>query len=144
MALQGDGKIVAVGDSRLQNNLDFTVIRLNPADGSLDNSFSDDGVARIDFGFTDRAIDLAIDVANIFICGIVVKSQTDSDFGVASLNLDGSLNNTFDDDAKITTDFSRKQDGAQKLKRSGSHQPVDDGITVAGFATNETSDFAFG
>jgi uncharacterized delta-60 repeat protein/uncharacterized repeat protein (TIGR01451 family) len=134
VALQADSKIVAVGDSRLQNNLDFTVVRLNPSDGSLDNSFSDDGVARIDFGFTDRAIDLAIE-DSIFVAGIVVKSQTDSDFGVAALNLDGSLNNTFDDDAKLTTDFFLKQDGAQAIKLSS------DGLTVAGFATNQTSDF---
>ncbi|HYV03014.1 MAG TPA: hypothetical protein VFB82_00410, partial [Blastocatellia bacterium] len=135
IALQGDDKILAVGDSRLQNTLDFTVIRLNPADGSLDNSFSDDGVARIDFGFTDRAIDLAIAEDNILIAGIVVKSQTDSDFGVAALDFDGSPKSNFGDDAKITTDFFLKQDGAQAIKVSG------DEIIVAGFATNETSDF---
>jgi beta-propeller uncharacterized protein DUF5122 len=65
-----------------------------------------------------------------------VKSQTDSDFGVAALNFDGSPNSTFGDDARITTDFFLKQDGAQAIKVS------DDEITVAGFATNETSDFA--
>jgi len=137
VALQGDGKIVAVGDSRLQNNLDFTVVRLNQADGSLDNSFGVGGVQRIDFGFTDRAIDLAFNKDKILVAGIVVKSATDSDFGVTALNLDGRPDTTFGDEGKISTDFFLKQDGAQAIKVSD-----DDEITVAGFATNETSDFA--
>ncbi|HLF83252.1 MAG TPA: hypothetical protein VI837_03660 [Blastocatellia bacterium] len=87
VALQRDGKIVAVGDSRPQTSLDFTVVRLNSSDGSLDSSFSGDGIVTINFGNTDRAIDLAIDEENIFVCGIVVKTATDSNFGIARLNL---------------------------------------------------------
>ncbi len=45
MALQGDGKIVAVGHA----GGDFAVVRYNP-NGSLDTSFSGDGKQATDFG----------------------------------------------------------------------------------------------
>jgi len=164
LALQADGKIVVVGDSRPQNSLDFTLVRLNPTNGSLDNSFGSNGVVRVDFGFTDRAIDLAIDEANIFVCGFVVKSQTDSDFGIARLNLsNGSLNNAFAGNGRIPVDFFGKLDGAQSilLRRpipavnaangmnqtdavnaaNGADQTNDHvNILVGGLATTQTSD----
>ncbi len=144
VARQADGKIVAVGDSRPQNSLDFTAVRLNPSNGSLDNSFGNNGVARVDFGFTDRAIDLAIDEQNIFVTGVVVKTATDSDFGIARLNIsNGILNNAFDGDGKVTLDFSGKQDGAQAIILRGPTFDIrEEHLIVGGFATNATSDFA--
>lgn len=139
-----DGKIVAVGDSRPQNSLDFTAVRLNPSDGSLDTTFGNNGVVRVDFGFTERAIDLAIDEENIFVSGVVVKTATDSDFGIARINIsNGSLNNAFDGDGKVTLDFSGKQDGAQSIiLRGRTFDILEKHFIVGGFATNETSDFA--
>jgi len=144
VARQADGKIVAVGDSRPQNSLDFTVVRLNPSNGSLDNSFGNNGVVRVDFGNADRAIDLAIDEENIFVTGAVTKSQTDSDFGVVRLNIsNGGLNNAFDGDGKLTVDFFGKQDGAQSIiLRAPTFDIREEHLIVGGFATNETSDFA--
>lgn len=142
VALQEDNKIVAVGDSRPQNSLDFTIVRINP-DGSTDNNFGTNGVVRVDFGNSDRAIDLAIDEANIFFCGIVVKTATDSDFGIVRLNIsDGSLNNEFDGDGKVTTDFYGKQDGAQGIRIVDISDPANPKLLATGFATNDTSDFA--
>ncbi|HKQ78210.1 MAG TPA: hypothetical protein VJ810_31210 [Blastocatellia bacterium] len=143
VTLQKDLKIVAVGDSRPQNSLDFTIVRLDQ-DGSLDNSFGGNGIVRVDFGFTDRAIDLAVGEENIFVCGIVVKSQTDSDFGIARLNIsNGSLNNAFDGDGKVTLNFFDKQDGAQALILRGPTFDIrEEHLVVGGFATNETLDFA--
>ena len=145
VVLQADGKILAAGDSRLQSSLDFTVVRLNPADGSLDRTFGAEGVARIDFGFTDRAIDLAVDSANIFACGFVVKTTTDSDFGVARMSIsNGNLIDSFDGDGKLTIDFFGKQDGAQKLLIREAIPPVNqDHLLIAGFSTDQTRDFAF-
>ncbi len=145
VALQPDGKIVVVGDSRPQNSLDFTVVRLNPTDGSFDGSFGTDGVVRVDFGFTDRAVDVVIDDANIFVCGFVVKSQTDSDFGIARLNLsNGSLNNAFGGAGRVTVDFFGKRDGAQALvlrrPLPGVNSATDVHVIVGGFATPQASD----
>lgn len=140
MVLQEGNKIVAVGDSRPQTSLDFTIVRLNQ-DGSLDNSFGNNGVVRVDFGFTDRAIDLAIDEENIFVCGFVVKSQTDSDMGIARLNItNGSLNNAFDGDGKFTADYSGGRDGAQSIIIREPTPPVNERhLLVGGFATPQTS-----
>jgi len=141
VSLQADDKIVAVGDSRPQSSLDFTVVRLNQ-DGSPDNSFGNNGVVRVDFGFTDRAIDLAIDEENIFVCGFVVQSQTNSDMGIARLNIsNGSLNSVFDGDGKLTVDFFGKRDGAQAITIREPISPVNERhLLVGGFATPQTSD----
>jgi uncharacterized delta-60 repeat protein/uncharacterized repeat protein (TIGR01451 family) len=138
VALQADNKIVAVGDSRPQNSLDFTIVRLNP-DGSLDNTFGTNGVVRVDFGNADRAIDVAIDNSNdggIFVCGFAVKSQTDSNFGIARLNIsDGSLNNAFDGEGKLEVDFFGNQDGAQAMLLRGAYIETEKHLLVGGFAT---------
>ncbi len=49
LAIQGDGKIVVTSNTYG----DFAVARLN-SDGTLDSSFSDDGINLIDFGDDDR------------------------------------------------------------------------------------------
>jgi uncharacterized delta-60 repeat protein len=145
LALQADGKIVVVGDSRPQNSLDFTLVRLNPSNGSLDSSFGSDGVVRVDFGQTDRAIDLVIDEATIYVCGISVTSQTDSDFAIARLNLsNGSLNSAFGGDGTVTVDFSGKLDGAQSIflrrPQPALNAAADVTVIVGGFATPQASD----
>ncbi|MEW6128252.1 MAG: hypothetical protein AB1757_14525 [Acidobacteriota bacterium] len=145
VAMQEDGKIVAVGDSRPQNSLEFTIVRLNPADGSLDNTFGTNGVVRIDFGNADRAIDLAIDNENIFVCGFAVKSATDSNFGIVRLNLaNGSLNPAFDGDGKREIDYFGKQDGAQAISIRQPVAPVNvPHLIVGGNAINTgAEDFA--
>ncbi len=144
LALQEDGKILAVGDSRLQTSLDFTIVRLNAADGSPDTTFGANGVMRVDFGNTDRAIDLAVSGNDLFVAGIVVKSATDSDFGIVRLNLsNGSLNNAFDGDGRVTLDFSGKVDGAQSIIIRQPIAPVTvPQIIVGGIANNTTDDFA--
>ena len=57
MAIQGDGKIVAVGYGGTQR--DFVLARYNP-NGSLDSSFSGDGKQTTDFGGTDVARGVAL------------------------------------------------------------------------------------
>ena len=49
VALQGDGRIVAVGDADLGDHGAFALARYNP-NGSLDPSFSGDGKQTTDFG----------------------------------------------------------------------------------------------
>ena len=49
VALQQDGKIVAGGHSYNGTDLDFAVVRYN-TDGTLDNTFGDNGIVTTDFG----------------------------------------------------------------------------------------------
>ncbi|HLF83251.1 MAG TPA: hypothetical protein VI837_03655 [Blastocatellia bacterium] len=143
LAVQEDDKIVAVGDSRPQNSLEFTIVRLNQ-DGSRDSTFGNNGVVTVDFGNADRAIDLAIDGENIFVCGFAVKSATDSNLGIARLNLsNGSLNNAFDGDGKLEVDFFGKRDAAQSIILRAPSSPVNEPhLIVGGFSTPLTSDLS--
>ena len=95
MALQSDGKIVAVGYS----GSDFLLIRLN-SNGTLDTSFDGDGLRTQNFGATDVAHAVAIQSDG----KIVAVGKSNNDFAVARFNTNGSLNIYFDTDG--TTDLS--------------------------------------
>ena len=100
MALQGDGKIVAVGLA----NRAFGVLRLN-SDGSPDTGFGADGIVTTDFG-SGGAFAKAVVIADDgdIIVGGSAAAVTFRDFAVARYSSDGSLDLTFDSDGKATTD----------------------------------------
>ena len=76
MALQGDGKIVAVGKQR--GLRDFALARYN-SDGSLDTSFSGDGKQTTDFGGDDGATGVALQSDG----KIVAVGSSSNDFALA-------------------------------------------------------------
>jgi uncharacterized delta-60 repeat protein len=104
VALQSDGKIVAVGRA----GGDFALARYNPG-GSLDTSFSGDGLQTTDFlfGFDDRASDVAIQAnGRIVAVGIAGGGATFDDFGLARYNTNGSLDPSFSGDGRKRTSFA--------------------------------------
>jgi uncharacterized delta-60 repeat protein len=105
VAIQADGKIVALGTAAVSGMNDFALARYN-IDGSLDTAFSGDGMVTTDFaGDTDEAYGLAIQPdGKIVTAGLAVVSGN-FDFALARYNPDGSLDTTFDGDGKVTTDF---------------------------------------
>jgi uncharacterized delta-60 repeat protein len=99
LALQTDGKIVAVGPS----SSTFAIARYNP-DGSLDPSFSSNGRLVSDFGpegaTSARQVALQADGK------IVVAGATWSGgFALARYNIDGSRDSTFGGDGVAITDL---------------------------------------
>ncbi|MCH2215125.1 MAG: hypothetical protein MK086_08150 [Flavobacteriales bacterium] len=78
--IQPDGKIVAAGFD-WQSWERAVVMRFNP-DGSIDNSFSSDGIAIIEIGgFSDRIWDIELqDDGKIVGCGTCFVSGSDSDW----------------------------------------------------------------
>ena len=109
VAIQSDGKIIVVGwTSSLDGSDYFAVVRYN-SDGSLDNTFSGDGMTITSFG-TDyqQAFGVAIQPdGKIVIVGNVQNFNTGAiDFAVARYNTDGSLDTSFDGDGTLTTDFN--------------------------------------
>jgi uncharacterized delta-60 repeat protein len=101
VAIQADGKIVAVGSwYRGAGNHDFALARFNP-DGSLDTSFSGDGKRTQGFGGSDRAHGVAIQADG----KIVVAGVGDGDFALARYNPDSSLDTSFSGDGTLTTPF---------------------------------------
>lgn len=102
VARQPDGKILAAGTN---NGGAFALARYN-ADGSLDSSFSGDGRQTAYFGAgtgfsTEGATELAVQPNG----KIVVAGSFERDFAVARFNSDGSLDTTFSDDGRQTTDI---------------------------------------
>lgn len=110
VAIQNDGKIVVVSRwSGISSDGDFTVTRYN-ADGTLDSSFSGDGIATTDFGGGDRADGVMIQAdGRIVVVGSRVVGGGFgwvSDFAVARYDTDGTLDATFSGDGKQTISYA--------------------------------------
>ena len=98
VAIQPDGKIVAVGSAIPVNaNMYYAVARYN-SNGSLDTTFGTGGIVRTDF---DSPTESANAVALASDGKIIVSGTTDNNsFGIARYNTNGTLDATFDGDGK--------------------------------------------
>jgi uncharacterized delta-60 repeat protein len=138
VAIQSDGKIVVAGDSYNGSNYDFALVRYN-TDGSLDNTFDSDGKVTTPIGSgNDEGYSLAIQSDGKIVVSGYVTIGSYTDFAVVRYNTDGSLDNTFDNDGIVTTDFVNGYDyGNSAVIQS------DGKIVVAGFSnTGSNNDFA--
>jgi uncharacterized delta-60 repeat protein len=101
MAVQADGKIVLVGSL----DTDFAVARLN-ADGTPDTTFGHgSGLATTDMGGakTDVADKVVIQPdGKIVVGGRKMKGDRNGQFAFARYNSDGTLDNSFDENGKLT------------------------------------------
>jgi len=135
VATQADGKVVVAGYRAFGSIIDFGIVRYNN-DGTLDTGFSDDGRQTVDFGGTD---DLAFGVSVQADGKILVTGVSNSNFALTRLNADGSLDNSFDTDGQVTTDFSGGYDGGWEVATQ-----ADGKIVVSGFTYNTaTSNYEF-
>ena len=132
VALQSDGKIVAVGGERLR---DFALARYNP-NGSLDTTFSGDGKQTTDFGGSDGARGVALQ-ADGKIVAVGIAGGNGSSFALARYNPNGTLDPTFSGDGKQTTSFGGYFDGATAVALQG-----DGKIVAVGHAGAANGDFA--
>jgi uncharacterized delta-60 repeat protein len=105
VAVQPDGKILAVGSSDASESSDFAVVRYNH-DGTPDRTFGTGGTVVTDLGGTDYAYAVAL-------CGdgrIVVAGSSDaggsSDFALARYTVDGTLDSGFGRWGTVLTDVS--------------------------------------
>src|SRR6185295_1555065 len=122
VALQSDGKIVAVGRtggcqcSTSPMPDDFALARYN-ANGSLDTSFSGDGKQTTTFrphGLDDSDVPTAVALqgdGKIVVAGYSFNG-TDYDFALARYNPNGTLDTSFSGDGRQTTDFAAGDDRA--------------------------------
>jgi uncharacterized delta-60 repeat protein len=110
IVLQPDGKAVVAGsvyvDTPRVISPDFGLVRYN-SDGSLDTSFGNGGKAITDFGGFDqvRALLMQPDGKIVAAGSAGVPGSVDLNFGLARYNPDGSLDPTFGDNGKVSTDF---------------------------------------
>jgi uncharacterized delta-60 repeat protein len=124
MFLRADGRIVAAGTA----SADFRVVRYNP-NGSLDPTFGQGGTATTDFA---GGADEGRAVVNRPDNRIVVAGFGPADIELAAYNQDGSLDTTFGQGGKVTTDIANTQDEA-----NGAALQADGKLVVAGRAGND-------
>ena len=132
VALQADGKIVAVGSVGMPDHSSLSgLARYNP-DGSLDTSFSGDGKLVIDLSGSSffNGADAVVVQPNAKIVVVVEDYETSYNILLARFNPDGSLDNTFSGDGVLQSDLAGGDDEGFALAL----QP-DGKIIVAGFAT---------
>jgi uncharacterized delta-60 repeat protein len=104
VAIQSDGKIVAAGGSFSFPSGDFALVRYI-ADGSLDPSFDSDGKVTTDFGGFDTASAVVVQSDGRIVAAGRSFSSSSGDFALARYNADGSLDTTFGNGGKVTTDL---------------------------------------
>ena len=131
MAIQPDGKIVALGDSRVGGlQPDFALARYN-ADGSLDSGFGSGGKVLTDFapvlpGSNDLPRALAIQADGKIVAAGGSNAGGSFDFALARYNADGSLDAGFGAGGKVLTDL-----GSRSLDRGNAVAIQADGKIVA-------------
>jgi uncharacterized delta-60 repeat protein len=104
VALQPDGKIVLIGTS----NEDFAVARYNP-NGTPDATFGTAGKVTTDFGGSEGSSAVVIQAdGRIVVAG--TAHRLTADIALTRYNPDGSLDNTFGVNGKVTTDLAENND----------------------------------
>ncbi|MCP3998509.1 MAG: hypothetical protein GY722_26090, partial [bacterium] len=127
LTLQADGRILLGGSSHNGLDNDFALVMYN-SDGSLDTSFSGDGIGTVSFGLGDdigRAVTIQSD-GKILVAGYA-DNGTNTDFAIVRLNTDGTLDTSFNGDGMLNTDFAVSDDKVFSIALQ-----ADDKILVAG------------
>ncbi|HEU4390936.1 MAG TPA: hypothetical protein VFV34_24235 [Blastocatellia bacterium] len=142
LAIQPDGKIVAVGGTFLASEEDYSLVRLT-AKGALDPMFGSGGKVTTNFflcrGYRSsdqaRAIALQKD-GKILVAGLTYDAcgGTEGDFALARYNSDGSLDSTFGTNGKVTTDFFVGPDGGYDIAMEPNGKIVVAGTVLQYFA----------
>lgn len=151
--LQSDGKILVIGSSYTGGtSSDFLIVRYN-SNGSLDNSFSGDGIVTTDFfGDADRATSIAIQSdGKILVAGYTTYPDSNIypdpgavfssniDFALARYTADGRLDSTFSIDGKVSTDFGSHSDSANGIYIQNDGKIVLSGETYIWNADSDTA-----
>src|SRR5262249_22093448 len=119
VAVDALGRTLVVGSVRFSGtDTDFAVLRLNP-DGTPDTTFgpNHDGKVTIAFDLGGNRVDVAHAVAidrqgRIVVAGEAATADG-SDFAVARLIADGTLDNSFSGDGRRTIDFGGPANSSQ-------------------------------
>jgi uncharacterized delta-60 repeat protein len=125
IAIQADGKLVVAGYDYSGNN--FAVARYEP-NGTLDPSFGTGGKVETAFGgIAASAWGVAIQADGKIVAAGRTYDGTNTDFAVARYDADGTLDPSFGNGGKVTTNFQNTNNGAYAV----TIQP-DGKIVVAG------------
>lgn len=154
VAIQTDGKILVAGTSNLNFNIQFALVRFNE-DGTLDNTFSEDGIANVQFGSSNfsSAECLAIQPDGKILVAGTTFSGNFYQLAMVRLNIDGTLDNTFSGDGLFTSTFATNvfcgaialdNDGSIVAAGASGLLGADNHISVIRVQGNGTLDIGFG
>jgi uncharacterized delta-60 repeat protein len=143
LVIQNDGKIVVAGTTyNNTTNNDFGLARYT-TNGTLDVDFDGDGRQTADFFSSyDYALAVALQGDKIVVAGQVFNTNgTRYDFGLARFNTtDGSLDASFGDNGKQSTDFFEDDDYAYDMALQTDNKIV----IVGGVVNTGNNTFDFG
>jgi uncharacterized delta-60 repeat protein len=116
IALQPDGKIVAIGDTHPSHK--GALARYNP-DGTLDPTFGNGGKVITVANVRESAAGLLIlPDGKIMTCGSIdLPNSQDTSFVLLRFNSDGSVDSTFGNGGTVTTNINNDNDRAYALAR---------------------------
>jgi uncharacterized delta-60 repeat protein len=132
VAIQTDGKIVAVGDSNNGMFDDFALVRYN-TNGSLDTNFGSGGIVTTNIGDSGMAYCVAIQSdGKIIAAGLKTHSPPliAEDFALARYNINGSLDTNFGSNGIVATAMG----GASAVASVAIQQ--DGKMVAAGYSNN--------
>jgi uncharacterized delta-60 repeat protein len=143
VTLQADGKILVAGYTSVNNFGKFMIARFTTA-GALDTAFGNNGLATVSF---TASTDVANGLTTMMVGGeekiVAVGSANNGpgDFAVARLNADGTPDNTFGNEGKVTTNIN----GSTDVARGVTIQRIDgvDKIAVVGYSRFELGGGSF-
>ena len=132
--IQPDGKIILIGQSSLNYQPYYSIVRLNN-NGILDNSFGSGG--KVITQFTGAIFAGGLQTDGRIIIGGYFRSANNSDFALLRFNPDGTPDASFGSNGMVTTDVGI-DDRINALKIQS-----DSKIVAAGYTTvNGKTDFA--
>ena len=137
VALQpADGKIVVAGRAG-GSEADFAVARYE-TDGSLDDSFSGDGLQTIDLGAYSEAAAVAVQADGAIVVTGTVGTGLGADFALARLEADGDPDASFGDAGIVTTNIdTADRAAAVALQPDGLIVVAGSAATSTGFTTDD-------
>lgn len=132
LVVENDGSVLVAGPFEADPtatgpaDLDIAVIRIT-AEGDLDESFGEDGIARIDLGagkrngdaiVADNAWGLTARDGGYAVMGVTpnqTEGRTDADYAIVGITEDGELDTNFGDDGVVVVDLGSTGDSARHI-----------------------------
>jgi uncharacterized delta-60 repeat protein len=152
VAIQGDGKILAAGYSRVGGNYDYLLVRYN-REGTLDRSFGSGGKVLTELESDDRARSVVVqEDGRIILGGISSRGGSDAVFVLARYNSDGTRDGQFGNDGLVEapplgafdTAITLLQEDNKILLAGESDAGAGLDFTLLRFSTNGSLDPTFG
>ncbi len=138
VTVQADGKILVAGYSSNGTNYDFALVRYN-ADGTLDTSFSGDGMVTTAIGpGDDNRYSVTVQADGKILVAGYSNNGTNFDFALVRYNADGTLDTSFGGDGMVTTAIGSAADVGCSVALQ-----ADGKILVAGYSTQAGTEIDF-